>query len=115
MAKPDGRVERGQSLKRAISATRWNDLCDAADIVHGRRRGVAGGQRDPRSHVLAKTSAAWSKGSSQTVNVYSGPHGSEVETSDRLIAWNRFADIASNKWVMLARVGSSWYVISAEC
>ena len=40
MAKPDGRVEAGQSLKRAISAQRWNDLCDAADIVHGRRPGV---------------------------------------------------------------------------
>lgn len=44
MAKPDGRVERGQSLKRAISATRWNDLCDAADIVHGRRGGIRGGE-----------------------------------------------------------------------
>lgn len=40
MAKPDGRVEAGQSLKRAISAQRWNDLCDAADIVHGRRGGI---------------------------------------------------------------------------
>lgn len=44
MAKPDGRVEKGQSLKRAISAQRWNDLCDAADIVHGRRGGVTAGE-----------------------------------------------------------------------
>jgi hypothetical protein len=43
MAKPDGRVEAGQSLKRAISAQRWNDLCDAADIVHGRRGGMTAG------------------------------------------------------------------------
>ena len=58
MAKPDGRVERGQSLRKAISATRWNDLCDAADLVHGRRGGVtageaAGGHR-PYSYVIAR-------------------------------------------------------------
>lgn len=47
MAKPDGRVEAGQSLKRAISAQRWNDLCDAADIVHGRRGGVTAGAATP--------------------------------------------------------------------
>ena len=51
MAKPDGRVEAGQSLKRAISAQRWNDLCDAADIVHGRRGGVT--QADIRGPALS--------------------------------------------------------------
>lgn len=40
MAKPDGRIERGQSIKKAFSANKWNDLCDAADIVHGRRGGI---------------------------------------------------------------------------
>jgi hypothetical protein len=54
MAKPDGRVEAGQSLKRAISAQRWNDLCDAADIVHGRRGGVrAGGPKYPPMYLTA--------------------------------------------------------------
>lgn len=44
MAKPDGRIEKGQKLGSAISARRWNDLCDAADIAHGRRPGVTAGQ-----------------------------------------------------------------------
>ena len=114
MARPDGRVEAGQSLKRAISAKRWNDLCDAADIVHGRRGGVTA-TAGQRNHVLAKTTGEWTKGTSQALNIYAGPQGSEVETSDQVQAWNRFADIADDKWVMLARVGAAWYVISAEC
>lgn len=115
MAKPDGRVEKGQSLKRAISATRWNDLCDAADIVHGRRGGVTGGETAKRTHALGKTSAQWTKGSSQQISVYAGQQGSEVQTSDVILAWNSFADIESGKWVMLGRAGNRWYVISAEC
>lgn len=42
MAKPDGRIEKGQRLSTAISARRWNDLCDAADIVQGRRSSIVG-------------------------------------------------------------------------
>lgn len=47
MAKPDGRLERGQSIKKAFSANKWNDLCDAADIVHGRRGGMTAGDGRP--------------------------------------------------------------------
>lgn len=43
MAKPDGRIEKGQRLSTAISARRWNDLCDAADQIQGRRPGVEAG------------------------------------------------------------------------
>jgi hypothetical protein len=32
-----------------------------------------------------------------------------------LRAWNKFADVPANKWVMLARVGQLWYLIAAEC
>jgi hypothetical protein len=46
MAKPDGRIEKGQRLSTAISARRWNDLCDAADVVQGRRPGVQAGNLD---------------------------------------------------------------------
>lgn len=115
MAKPDGRLEKGQKLNNAISAARWNDLCDAADVVHGRRGGLRRGSAYGRTHVLAKTSGSWSKGTSQTLNVYAGTQGSELQTSDAIMAWNSFADIGANKWVMLASVGSAWYVISAEC
>ncbi|MEB3209523.1 MAG: hypothetical protein VKK63_11510 [Synechococcus sp.] len=40
MAKPDGRIEKGQRLSTAISARAWNRAQDAADIVLGVRPGV---------------------------------------------------------------------------
>lgn len=41
MAKPDGRIEKGQRLSTAISARAWNRAQDAADIVLGARPGVS--------------------------------------------------------------------------
>ena len=43
MARPDGRIEAGQSIKSAISAAAWNRAQDAADLVLGARGGVLGG------------------------------------------------------------------------
>jgi predicted RecA/RadA family phage recombinase len=40
MAKPDGRIEKGQRIASAISARAWNRAQDAADIVLGVRPGV---------------------------------------------------------------------------
>lgn len=58
MARPDGRVEAGQSLKTAFSATAWNRAQDAADIVLGARGGVQGGPQQggslPYTWCLAK-------------------------------------------------------------
>lgn len=44
MARSDGRVEAGQSLKTAISATAWNRAQDAADIVLSARPSLAAGE-----------------------------------------------------------------------
>jgi hypothetical protein len=41
MAKPDGRIEKGQRLASAISARAWNRAQDAADIVLGARPGIS--------------------------------------------------------------------------
>jgi hypothetical protein len=43
MAKPDGRIEKGQRLASAISARAWNRAQDAADIVLGVRPGIIAG------------------------------------------------------------------------
>lgn len=43
MGRPDGRIEKGQSLKTAISARAWNRAQDAADVVLGVGTGVTGG------------------------------------------------------------------------
>ena len=41
MSRPDGRIERGQSLRGAISARAWNRAQDAADLVLGANTGTA--------------------------------------------------------------------------
>ena len=48
MAKPDGRIEKGQRIASAISARAWNRAQDAADVVLGVRPGTeADGIRGP--------------------------------------------------------------------
>jgi len=65
MAKPDGRIEKGQRLASAISARAWNRAQDAADIVLGVRPGVeAGGgiwSHKPYAWVYCKPSVAVSR------------------------------------------------------
>jgi hypothetical protein len=119
MSKQNGpnnyRVEAGQPISEAFSATGWNRAQDAADIVLGARPGVSLAEAGSRFFLLAKTNQLWAKGSSQTVSVYTGPQGEELQTSNEILAWNKFADIASDKFVMLGRLSNGWYVISAEC
>jgi hypothetical protein len=43
MARPDGRIEKGQRLGSAISARAWNRAQDAADVVLGVRPGFEAG------------------------------------------------------------------------
>jgi hypothetical protein len=71
---------------------------------------------DDADAVLCKTTAAWSKGSTATLQVWAGAPGSETNTGVTLSAFNRYAAIASGKWctVMLHRHGY-YYVVAAEC
>ena len=68
---------------------------------------------------LGKTTAAWTKGTTATINVWeSGTAGSETQTTGVTITGcvNKFATVASGKWVMVARgVNGSYYLIAAEC
>jgi hypothetical protein len=52
MAKPDGRIEKGQRLSTAISARAWNRAQDAADIVLGVRPGLEAGMPAPFQYAL---------------------------------------------------------------
>jgi hypothetical protein len=54
MARADGRIEPGQSLKSAISARAWNRAQDAADIVLGERTrfGATAAAADPQRVVV---------------------------------------------------------------
>ena len=56
MAKPDGRIEKGQPLNRAISARAWNRTQDAADLVLGASPGFeaesGGAFQSPYSRIM---------------------------------------------------------------
>lgn len=47
MPRTDGRIEKGQSIRTAISAKAWNRAQDAADVVLGVRPGVEAGDGIP--------------------------------------------------------------------
>ena len=115
MAKPDGLIEKGQRLASAISARAWNRAQDASDIVLGVRPGLEAGNSSAPAHYLGKTTAAWTKGTSQTITLWAGTPGSESALSDQVLAWNKFADVATGKFVMLARANDTYYLIAAEC
>jgi hypothetical protein len=67
---------------------------------------------------LGKTTASWTKGTLATIALYgAGTPPSETTSSATLAnCVNKFATVASGKWVMLGKAANgSWYLISAEC
>jgi hypothetical protein len=67
---------------------------------------------------LGKTTAAWSKGTIATIALHeNGTPPSETTSSASLEnCVNKFANVASGKWVIVARgLNGYWYLIAAEC
>jgi hypothetical protein len=70
---------------------------------------------------LGKTTAAWTKGTTATIELYEeGTPPSETKktpTADTLTGCvNKFANVGSEKWVIVARGQNGyWYLIAAEC
>ena len=72
--------------------------------------------------LLGKTVGAWGKGTSQDITVYSGEKGSETVLNRKdssgndqpvtVSCYNRFADVAADKWVRITPGGD---LIAAEC
>jgi hypothetical protein len=96
------------------------EIAETVRVVRGgdRKQPGMGGRNAPyaSSHYLSKTTAEWAVGQNQTLTLYVGTPGSETASSgDTVVACNKFAKIASGKWVMLARCNGSFYVIAAEC
>lgn len=86
------------------------------DTGRGQSGMPIGGNAQASPHYLSKTTAAWSKGTSQTLTIYVGSGGSESAIGGVTVtAWNKFTNIKANKWVMIARCNATFYVISAEC
>lgn len=96
-------------------------IASVVSEVEAARR-PAKGSRIPRgfgvSLRLGKTQSAWTKGQSQMIPIYSDgepPNEAESAEEDEVEAWNKFADVDANKWVMLGSFAGRWYLISAEC
>jgi hypothetical protein len=69
---------------------------------------------------LGKTTAAWNKGTLATIELYeegTPPNETKKTPADTIQnCVNKFANVAANKWVIVARSGVGyWYLISAEC
>lgn len=66
---------------------------------------------------LGKTQGAWTKGASATINLWeSGTPGNETQSGTLEGVVNKFANVATNKWVMVGRGPlGAWYLIAAEC
>lgn len=69
---------------------------------------------------LGKTTAAWNKGTTATIELYeegTPPSEGKKTPADTLTnCVNKFANVATGKWVIVARGGNGyWYLIAAEC
>ena len=94
-------------------------------LVEGRRVGtrsagppqVGRGSTGVRCMLGTMGTAAWSKGSAQTITLYSGEPGSEASVQT-LTAYNYVSDIPSNttsgRYVAVSNNGYGWVVIQSE-
>lgn len=100
--------------RRVIAATKAYEGGNRS-VSPVRFRG-AGGDDDPVR--LGKTTAAWNKGATTTIDLYeAGTPPNETSSSATLAnCVNKFANVAVNKWVIVARGANGyWYLIAAEC
>jgi hypothetical protein len=75
-------------------------------------------QPAPMLSFVGKTDSAHAKGSTSTISIYAGTLGSETDTTANMTGvHNRFADVASGKWVRCEWNGqyNDWELIAAEC
>lgn len=102
-------------VARAVNAYERGDR-----DVPGRkfRRFGVGGEGEPVR--LGKTTEAWNKNTLATIELYEegDPLDEQKKTPAETIedCVNKFANIAANKWVLVALAGNgSYYVFAAEC
>ena len=75
-------------------------------------------QPAPMRMFVGKTDAAHSKGATGTISIWAGPLGGESDTTaDMTGVYNRFANVASGKWVRCEwnEEGNQWELTAAEC
>lgn len=90
-------------------------IAETVRTVQGGNRGQSGikgsGSAYASPHYLSKTTAAWTKGTSQTLTLYVGEPGSEAaESGETVEAWNKWGDVAAGEWVVVARANGLFYL-----
>lgn len=72
--------------------------------------------RIPRVGIwLGKTDEVIDKGDSGTVSLYGDTPLSEVDATQNVTAYNKFANVESGKWCIVAYIHRAFYMIAAEC
>jgi hypothetical protein len=75
-------------------------------------------QPSPMRMFIGKTDTAFGKGATGTISLWAGPLGAEVDTTvDISGVYNRFANVASGKWVRCEwnEETETWELTAAEC
>lgn len=112
--------DKSNDRTRGVSFTKESAKAIAETVrtvAAGDRRmgGISGGSSSyASSHYLAKTSSAWSKGSSQTLTIYVGDAGSETSSGETVEAWNYVATLPSGILVVIARANATFYLASFD-
>ena len=113
-------MARSKATKGGVKFTRESALAIAETVraVQGSSRNQDGSRGSSNaqasSHYLSKTTAAWPKDSAQTLTIYVGAAGSEAASTGTTVqAVNKFGDVASGEWVLLARANGTFYLSSA--
>lgn len=103
-------------IGRAVNAYERGDR-----NIHPRKfRSYGGGGGEGEPVRLGKTTEAWNKNTLATIELYEegDPLDEQKKTPAETIedCVNKFANIAANKWVLVALAGNgSYYVFAAEC
>ena len=110
-------MARSKATKGGVKFTRESALAIAETVraVQGSSRNQDGSRGSSNaqasSHYLSKTTAAWPKDSAQTLTIYVGAAGSEAASTGTTVqAVNKFGDVASGEWVLLARANGMFYL-----
>ncbi len=109
--------------RKVVTATRetWHRIFRAIRGVESLDRdAIVGGPSyrsgDDADVVLCKTTAAWAKGTTATLQIWTGKPGTETNSGVTISAYNRYGAVATGKWCSVALHRHGWYyLIASEC
>lgn len=101
------------AAQRIVAATRAYERGDRSQSPIKFRPGADDGE----PVRLGKTTTAWTKGTTATIDLYeTGDPPNETLSGELADCVNKFADVDADAWVMVAQARNGWwYLIAAEC